>query len=244
MRERGEGYRAPPPPPYRRPWSLAGLLDHAASFLSVTLLGWWFSILLEWAGITWGWWALPGASHSEHLLRTELQWLQADFTTPETASRLLEWAYAGAGLLYRWCGLEWLVRWTVSDQPPLWPGLSQVRSTLRHLGDYVLAAAYITQLTGARLGVVVLALPAFATLGMMGAVDGLVRRDLRRFGGGQESSFMYHHLKKALRPMVSIPIFLYLISPWSVHPTWLFGPFAVLFGYFTQRTLGRFKKYL
>lgn len=244
MRARYADYRAPPPPPYRRPWSLAGLLDHAAGFITVTLLGWLFSILLEWAGIAFGWWSLPGAGHSEQLLRTELQWLQADFTAPEAAARIIDWAYTGAGLLYRWCGLEGLVRWVVSDQTPLWPGLTLIRATLRRAGDYVLASAYITQLTGARLGVVLLAIPAFATLGFMGAVDGLVRRDLRRFSGGQESSFMYHHLKKAIRPMFSIPVFLYLISPWSVHPTVLFVPFAVLFGYFMQRTLSKFKKYL
>ena len=244
MRNQYEGYRAPPPPPYRRPWSMAGLLDHAAGFITVTLLGWLFSILLEWAGIAFGWWRLPGAGHSEQLLRTELQWLQLDFTAPATVPRLLDWAYAGASLLYRWCGLEWLVRWVVSDQPPLWPGLTLIRATLRHVGEYVLASAYITQLTGARLGVVLLAMPAFATLGLMGAIDGLVQRDLRRFGGGQESSFMYHHLKKAVRPMFSIPVFLYLISPWSVHPTMVFVPFSLLFGYFMQRTLSKFKKYL
>lgn len=220
------------------------MLDHGAGFISVTLLGWLFSIVLEWTGIALGWWALPSAGHSEQLLRTELQWLQADFTTPTSAARVIEWAYVGAGLLYRGCGLEALVQWVVSDAVPLWPGLSILRATLRQTGAYLLAMAYITQLTGARLGVVLLAIPIFATFGVLGAIDGLVRRDLRRFGGGQESSFMYHHLKKAVRPMFSIPVFLYLISPWSVHPTVLFVPFAVLFGYFMQRTLGKFKKYL
>jgi len=37
---------------------------------------------------------------------------------------------------------------------------------------------------------------------------------------------------------------LYLISPWSVHPTWVFAPFALLLGYVVQRMLGKFKKYL
>ncbi len=234
----------PPETPYRRPWSLAGLLDHLFSFTTVTLLGWLISVLLEWAGIAFGWWDPPGAGHSERLLRTELDWLRRDFTAPETAARAIAWASWGARWLYHWSGLEGVVRWVVSDPPALWSGLEVLRVALRHLGEYLLAAAYITQLTGARLAVVLLALPAFVLLGVTGAVDGLVQRDLRRFGGGAESGFMYHHLKKMIRPMVSVPIFLYLISPWSVHPTWLFVPFALGFGYFMQRTLARFKKYL
>jgi hypothetical protein len=73
----------PPEPVYRRPWSLAGLLDHAMAFLTVTIAGWWISILVEWAGIGFHWWDLPGAAHSQDVLRTELSWLKADFTAAE-----------------------------------------------------------------------------------------------------------------------------------------------------------------
>ena len=233
-----------PEPLYRRPWSLAGLLDHTMSFLTVTLAGWWISILVEWAGMRWGWWDARGSAHSHSVLQTELLWLKADFTTADVAMRVVDWAYWGARMLYHWSGLEALIRWIVTEDALAWQGLTALRLTLRHLGEYLLAATYVTQLVGARLAVVFLTIPVFGLMGLMGAIDGLVARDLRRFGGGAESSFMYHHLKKMIRPMFSVPIFLYLISPWSVHPTWLFGPFALLFGYFMQRTLSRFKKYL
>ncbi|CDI02329.1 putative Integrating conjugative element protein [Candidatus Competibacter denitrificans Run_A_D11] len=235
---------APPEPVYRRPWSLAGLLDHAMAFLTVTIAGWWISILVEWAGIGFHWWDLPGAAHSQDVLRTELSWLKADFTAAEFTLRVIDWAYWGAQMLYHWSGLEWIVRWIVADPTLPYPGPTPLRQTLRHFGDYLLAATYVTQLVGARLAVVWLTLPVFLLMGLMGVIDGLVMRDLRRFGGGAESSFMYHHLKKMIRPMASVPIFLYLIAPWSVHPTLLFGPFTLLFGYFMQRTLSKFKKYL
>ena len=234
----------PAEPVFRRPWSLAGLMDHAMAFVTVTLVGWLISILLEWVGMALGGWEAPGAQHSEYLLQTELAWLREDFTAPEAAVRIVDYAYLGARLFYHWSGLEWLVRWTVSDQTPLIKGFDLMRTGLRWGGDYLLAAAYITQLVGARLAVVVLSFSGFTAVGLIGLVDGLVQRDLRRFGGGLESGFMYHHLKKMIRPMVSVPIFLYLASPWSVHPTVVFVPPMIAFGYFVQRSVSKFKKYL
>ena len=238
------GYDAAAPIEPRRLWSVPGLLDHVVAFLTVTLLGWMLSIVLEWCGIALGWWDQPGAGHSAQLLRTELSWLDRDFTTPLAAGRLIEWADWGARQLYHWSGLQGFVRWVVADPPAPWVGLETLRRVLRYWGEYLLAAAYITQLVGARLVVVVLTLPAYAMIGVMSLVDGLVQRDLRRFGGGLESGLLYHHLKAMLRPMLSLPIFLYLISPWSLHPTTIFVPFVLGFGYFVQRTVARFKKYL
>ena len=89
-----------------------------------------------------------------------------------------------------------------------------------------------------------LTLPAYAMVGVMSLVDGLVQRDLRRFGGGLESGLLYHHRKAMRRPMLSLPLFLYLISPWSLHPTTIFVPFVLGFGPFVQGTVARLKKYL
>jgi hypothetical protein len=44
--------------------------------------------------------------------------------------------------------------------------------------------------------------------------------------------------------MVSVPILLYLASPWPVHPTLIFVPPMIAFGYFIQRSVAKFKKYL
>lgn len=239
--------RPPPPPdaaPPRRPWSLAGLLDLVLTLITTVLISWLASLLLEGLGMALGWWDVPGAGHSQQLLEVERAGLQRDFSAPETVSRLLRWTDQGAMLAYHWSGLEAVVRWLVADTPPAWPGLGLLRAGLLGFGEYLLAAAYTTQLVGARLAVVLLSLPAFAVASLMGLIDGLVRRDLRRFGGGGESSFMYHHLKKALRPTLWGPITLYLASPWSLQPTVVFVPAALLLGYFVQRTVSRFKKYL
>ena len=234
----------PAEPVFRRPWSFAGLVDQVMAFVTVTLVGWLLSILLEWVGMALGGWDAPGAQHSRQLLQTELTWLREDFTAPEAAVRVVDYAYSGARGLYRWSGLEGLMRWVVSDSPSGFTSFDLIRTGLLLLGDYLLAAAYVTQLVGARLAVVMLSFSGFAAAGLIGLIDGLVQRDLRRFSGGLESAFMYHHLKKMIRPMISVPILLYLASPWSVHPTVVFVPPMIALGYFIQRSVSKFKKYL
>jgi integrating conjugative element membrane protein (TIGR03747 family) len=236
--------RPAPPPPYRRPWSLAGALERLLALLSMVALGWLLSIALEWGGMAFDLWEEPGAGHSTRLLQTELTWLRQDLAPITGPPRLWDWTQEGARLGYRWSGLEALITWLVTPAPQEPSGLTALRRTLLTFGDYLLAAAQITQLVGARLAVVLLSLPAFAVAAVMGILDGLVQRDLRRFGGAVESSFLYHHLKKLLTPLIGVPILIYLAAPWPLHPTVVFIPPALAFGGIVQRTVARFKKYL
>ena len=229
-------------PVYHRPWSLTGLLDLLWLFLSVALTGWLLSILIEWSGMALGWWTEPGARHAEQLLENELFWLGRDFLSADASDRVLDWASESRTLAFRYSGHEALLGWLLA--PPGLGALERVRDFLLRFGEYWLASAYITQLVGVRLAVTVLSLPAFLLAGVMGVIDGLVRRDLRRFGGGAESGFLYHHLKKFLRPMIWLPIVVYLASPWSLHPTLVFVPPALTLGFVLRQTVARFKKYL
>jgi len=69
------------------------------------------------------------------------------------------------------------------------------------------------------------AMPIFLLFSLVALVDGLVQRDLRRWGGGRESSFVYHYAKKAALPLVVLP-------------------FATLFALTVAVTASTFKKYL
>ncbi len=50
----------------------------------------------------------------------------------------------------------------------------------------------------------------------VGLVDGLVRRDIRRFGAGRESGFIYHRARAGLIPLAVLPWVAYLALPVSV----------------------------
>jgi hypothetical protein len=44
----------------------------------------------------------------------------------------------------------------------------------------------------------------FVLFTLVALVDGLVRLDLRRWGGGRESSFVYHYAKQPVLPLVAL----------------------------------------
>ena len=47
----------------------------------------------------------------------------------------------------------------------------------------------------------------------------LMSRDLRRWGGGRESSFVYHYAKNAAMPLIIASWVQYLALPVSLHPS-------------------------
>jgi integrating conjugative element membrane protein (TIGR03747 family) len=64
----------------------------------------------------------------------------------------------------------------------------------------------VTQVFSVRLAVLALAMPVFVTFGLVSIVDGLAKRDLRRWGGGRESSFIYHWAKRTALPLLVLGI--------------------------------------
>jgi integrating conjugative element membrane protein (TIGR03747 family) len=109
---------------------------------------------------------------------------------------------------------------------------------------YALAAAYTTLTFVVRVLVLCLTVPLFATAAFVGLVDGLVRRDIRRFGAGRESGFIYHRARASILPLTLLPWAAYLAMPVSVHPLFILLPCAVLLSIALNVTAGSFKKYL
>ena len=87
-------------------------------------------------------------------------------------------------------------------------------------------------------------LPVFVLFSLVALVDGFVKRDLRRWGGGRESSFVYHWAKRSAMPLMVLSWVIYLALPFSLHPTFIVLPFATLFALSVSVTASTFKKYL
>lgn len=111
-------------------------------------------------------------------------------------------------------------------------------------GDYLKAAMIVTELVSVRVAIALLSLPAFLFIALVAVVDGLVERDLRRFGGGMERAMLYHYVKPHARMIVVLAWVIYLSAPIGMHPNVIFVPAALLFGWVVFTTVSSFKKFL
>lgn len=212
------------------------------------LFAWVFSIVLEWVGMIL-WWPEEGLQHSRDMLVAERGYLQADFRRSllsddpaRFAQRLVDRSYR---VLFEMTRLNNVIDWLATpprvDESGLRVRLHQV---YQPLAKYLVAALQITQVFALRVAILVLATPVFLLFGITALVDGLVRRDLRRWGGGRESSFVYHWSKRSALPPLVTAWVIYLALPFSLHPSWVILPFATLFAVSIAITASSFKKYL
>jgi len=110
--------------------------------------------------------------------------------------------------------------------------------------NYGLAAVYAVLTFLSRVLILTLSLPLFLMAAFTGLVDGLVRRDLRRFGAGRESGFIYHRAKMLILPLLVLPWVIYPALPITINPIMILLPSAAALGLVVSISAGSFKKYL
>jgi integrating conjugative element membrane protein (TIGR03747 family) len=211
--------------------------------LIVSLL---LSILIEFAGLLL-FWSDQGWRHSQAMLNSELGWLSEHFktslllqqpgpTTVQWLGRLNQWLLVNTGFA------DFAQQARVSSQGNgFWSGINRFYVSIE---DFVLAAVYVTFTFVVRLSILALVTPLFLLAVLTGFVDGLMRRDLRKFGAGRESSFVYHSAKRAVPSLLFVPCILYLSLPFSLNPLVILLPCAVILGATVAITASTFKKYL
>ena len=123
-------------------------------------------------------------------------------------------------------------------------GLGTLAHAVVYLERYMLAGFYTLATFLLRLLVLAMTLPLFVLAALTGLVDGLVRRDLRRFCAGRESGFLYQRARATIMPLAVLPWVVYLALPVSLHPLWILLPTAVMLALAVDVTVGSFKKYL
>ena len=190
------------------------------------------NILIEILGMLFNWWDLPGAAHSDWMLRVELGWLNRDFqgvlgSPTDNAIRFSSYMY---DLFFVWFGYD--IAQSVLDS-----------SANTGYVAYIKASMNITQLFFVRMIVLLFSLPIFIIFASMAFVDGLMKRELRRFGGDRESGWIWHRAFQSIKPLSIAPFVLYLASPWSIHPTIVILPFVMMISYAIWLSTLKFKKY-
>lgn len=207
-----------------------------------------FSVIIEWVGMIF-WWPDEGLEHSRDMLAAEIGYLQADFGRSLVSSDPAEFTKTVAdrtyNILFEFTRIADFIEW-VSASPGTNDSDLQVgiHAVFRPIAAYVLAAMQVTQVFSVRLAILMLAMPVFGLFSVVAIVDGLVKRDLRRWGGGRESSFVYHWAKRSALPLLVLTWVIYLALPFSLHPSLVVLPFATLFALSVAVAASTFKKYL
>lgn len=195
------------------------------------------SITIEWIGIYWGWFDQPGAEHARQTMVAEMGYLDSQFTRSVLVSSPVAFATNIVESSYQWL----FVKSGIASWAEYGAGTEGWAGTLK---TYLQAAIYVTLMTITRCVILILTSPLFLLAALVGFVDGLVRRDLRRFGAGRESAFIYHHAKRAVNPIFITGWLIYLSLPFSIHPNLFLLPCALMFGLMISIATSSFKKYL
>ncbi|MDP2747850.1 TIGR03747 family integrating conjugative element membrane protein [Pseudomonas sp.] len=231
---------------------LASIVTLPLRMLGVLIGSLLLSIIIECVGMHL-FWPDQGWRHAQGMLNYELNHLSTHFTRSavvqepgRTAHQLVEgayeWIFVKTGLL------DWMSQASARSRAPSHGDVRDTRFYISQLyvwsENYLIAAAFTILTFMVRLLVLVLTLPLFLLAAFVGMVDGLVRRDIRKFGAGRESGFIYHRAKASLMPLAVLPWIIYLTLPISVHPLLVLLPSAALLGLAVNITAGSFKKYL
>lgn len=191
------------------------------------------AIALEWLGEAFLW-RNACTSHSEQVLQETWQWWRGS---------------AGASV--------WLVEDLALVSNKLQQGLAALIASLNGQSGLfwtetvttvircaLLSAGNVTLTFLLRLAILLQALPLFALIIFVGLIDGLVRRDLRRFGAGHESGFVYHHARRMISSSLIVTGLVWLAVPVFFKPSYMLVPSAVITALSVSLVLGAFKKYI
>lgn len=221
------------PQPVRRPGLLGGIALLPGVLVGFCLGAWMLAIALEWLGDAF-FWRNTCASHSEQVLQATWQWWQSSAGTPvwlvENLALISDTLQQGiAALIHSLNGQSGLF-WTET-----------VTTVIRCA---LLSAGNVTLTFLLRLVILLQALPLFALTITISLIDGLVRRDLRRFGAGHESGFVYHHARRMISSSLIATGLVWLAEPVFLEPEYALMPGGILVGLTIAVAIGAFKKFV
>lgn len=212
------------------------------------------AIAVEWICL-YLFWPETGWLHAQQMFEYELSWLSQDLIHSvvikepgRTATWLIQmvydWLMVKTGMLDSINALTQYARTTSPQQIDNFDLRYETGRVMIKLQDYGLAALYTVLTFCVRMVILTMTIPLFLLAGFTGLVDGLVRRDLRKFGSGRESSYLYHKARGTIIPLTIVPWTVYLAMPVSVSPLLILGPCAALMGVAICVSASNFKKYI
>lgn len=177
-------------------------------------------VVLELAGLYF-WWPQEGSRHVFQVMRQEQAELVSSLRPHPLGKEivaLLEYGYTHI------------------------PNISQ-RFAARLIQQTITTLTYTLMSFMLRLVWLAAMLPLFCLCALTGLVEGLVQRDLRRFGTGLESVFIHRHVTRFGNSVAIILRVFYLAQPLALPTTLVLLPAAIWFGIAVRMVAGSFKRW-
>ena len=221
------------PQPMRRPGLLGWITLLPGVLVGFCLGAWMLAIALEWLGDAF-FWRNTCASHSEQVLQATWQWWRDSAGAPVW---LVEDLALASNKLQQ--GIVALIV-SLNGQS----GLFWTKTVATVIRCALLSSENITLTFLLRLAILSQALPLFALITTVGLIDGLVRRDLRRFGAGHESGVVYHHARGMISSSLMATGLVWLAVPVFLVPEYVLVLGTVGIAIAISVATGAFKKYV
>jgi integrating conjugative element membrane protein (TIGR03747 family) len=100
-----------------------------------------------------------------------------------------------------------------------------------------------TKILLSKLFIVFLYTPIFLIMMLVMIVDGLGQRDIRKFSGSRESSFIFHQFKRLPEWIIYSVLLIYLSLPLQINPEFILIATIMLVGILVMQTIKGYKKY-
>tara|TARA_R110002124_G_scaffold5786_11_gene36356 strand:- start:36842 stop:37570 length:729 start_codon:yes stop_codon:yes gene_type:complete len=233
------------PPPRKEPGLIGKTISSTVALIVWLVLSLLISIIIEWIGMIW-FWPEQGADHAQAVLASDQAYLSSQLYENSLNTR-----HAVAEKAQN--AVAWVKKQTTfnAKSPNFNARSNKTMNSLSEWGreysrkaePYMEAASTVTQAFVIRLALIVFSMPVFLLAGLIGAVDGLVERDLRRWGGGRESSNVFNLAKQSVVPAFVGACVIYISLPFSLDPVIILLPFALLLGLAVRISFERLKKY-
>ncbi len=231
------------PPKRKEPGLIGKCISSFVQLVSWLLVSWLLSLVIEWGGMVYIW-PEQGAAHAQAVFESDLTYLHPAINDHTRHAKENVVALAEQ-VIQRIGGLPWFKRNTMhagqSSDKSQWQRL--INRLMARYQRYIDASQWVTQTFVIRLALIVFSLPVFLCAMLVGAVDGLVERELRRWGGGRESSSVFNLARKSVIPAFVAACVIYISLPLSINPVLIILPFAFLQGLAVRITFERLKKY-
>lgn len=238
------------------------IIEAAFAIFAITVSSWFVGCLIETVGSTFIW-KQNGLAHTRQLVVDDLTYiadaprsLLIDDTQAFSIKMIgyVQKPYEFLGIL-SWYQTSHAQQPAIASVAPL-GGEKSNQETMKQriaksnhtfsqiISELLVVSMFVLQDVILRQSIAIFAMPAFALACLLGIVDGLMRRDLRRWGGGRESSFIYHHAKRYTGWALTGGFALYLTWPFGgFNPSLMILVFTALVAVALSTTVATFKKY-